>query len=167
MPLGLRSRARSAGAGTCVDCPEGYYTDSAGASACKACDGGTFAKGTGNAACETCDVGYVSTPAAVGCTPCERGTFANANVCEACSVGMYNSDEGSDTCEACPAHATTTSPGAQSVDECECKEHFYNENKGAKNARGDLDMGSDIVCAPVESNKPESSLPCTQPGSWG
>uniref|UniRef100_A0A7S3GGX5 Uncharacterized protein n=1 Tax=Palpitomonas bilix TaxID=652834 RepID=A0A7S3GGX5_9EUKA len=98
------------------------------------CDGfecpvGTF--GTVGTACQPCPAGEVAVSVgSSSCHVCSAGTFVPPNTvasaCSPCASGTYQASSGSTSCNQCPANTKTVSVGSTSIQDCVCKEDYYN-----------------------------------------
>jgi len=89
---------------SCIDCPNGYYSDTIGQSSCKECDAGRYQDQHGQTSCKACSVGRASYGKGKSlCSTCSAGKYANAgwNACGDCYYGYYSSS-GWENCAYCP-----------------------------------------------------------------
>ena len=153
----------SAGASPCSLCAPGTYSSSeAGVSPqiCRACPPNSFSQDAGSVSPSncTCIAGHYSASghvsAAVGCVPCEEGTFKakhGMQACSKCAAGLYSAP-GASTCRRCPEFSYSEAGGV-----CGCFKGFTGPNNGP--------------CRPCEAatykdvNGSSSCLPCP-PSSW-
>ena len=115
---------------TCTGaCPTGHYC-SAGVSEPLECPLGSFCP-LGSAAPTVCPSGRYGNATGLGaaqdCHICPAGSFCVAGRRLQCPSGSYNPYEGSSDeseCNLCPESSSTDTPGATSIDACQCNGGF-------------------------------------------
>lgn len=78
------------------------------------CEAGT-APYNGDGACAGCDLGHFAPANSGSCSPCPRGTYADAThsaTCTECAPGKVAHDPGTVLCEDCPAGRVSAGAGA-------------------------------------------------------
>ena len=84
------------------------------------CEAGT-APYNGDGACAGCDLGHFAPANSGSCSPCPRGTYADAThsaTCTECAPGKVAHDPGTIVCEDCPAGRVSAGAGASLCVEC-------------------------------------------------
>ena len=143
----LNGTFSSVGAGSCISCAAGSYSNTAGgASECTTCDAGKFCSdqavemvdcpagkysNNGAGACISCAAGSYSntTGGASECTTCDPGTACvdEATEMSVCPPGFF-SGAGSASCQICPKGTHSSSEGAAACVACNAGKYC---NEGA------------------------------------
>ncbi|KAK3269364.1 hypothetical protein CYMTET_22193 [Cymbomonas tetramitiformis] len=98
--------------GTCVACPDGFFTATSGASSCTPCPAGTYddTPGFPSVGCTRCPPGEftpdMNMSSSTGCNPCGPGTYQDKFMqtsCLDCPPGFFISVARSAECLKCPA----------------------------------------------------------------
>jgi hypothetical protein len=109
---------------------------------------------SGMGECTSCAPGRASSKGSLGCSDCTPGTIAavpGSAICAECAMGLYQFAAESTVCLRCRANALTVNTGARSVQECVCKEGYF-----------DCTSTELFVCKPDECNECPLDAKCDQ-----
>jgi hypothetical protein len=127
------------GSTACQACATGKYAATLGASVCLQCPEGSFSNQNGGTYCQSCSPGFFSASAAILCSNCAVGLFAELNESSSCSLcqsgrfssqtarsscifcveGKYQGNSGATFCASCPKGRYSPDPGLESCIQCE------------------------------------------------
>ena len=109
-------------ASTCIDCPQGYFTNQNRQGECVACALGYYQPNAKKYTCKACDTGkHTDQTAQPQCKNCAVGTYLNEmgqSTCKVCAVGKMQDEEGQSLCKDCLLMEFASAQGQSSCASC-------------------------------------------------
>ena len=164
---------------TCVNCPQGKFSEKVGVVVCQKCPMGKYSNGDGqisDSTCKDCGRGkYLDEEGKTSCLDCEAGKYQTDQgntICLDCEAGKYQTEHGAEECFECAAGKyseilaardpstclnctqNSVSPSGSSLPtHCECNIGYTGPNGGLCEA-----------CVPGTFKPSIGSLKCTECG---
>ena len=120
-PCDYGSFGNGTGASTCYDCLPGEIASLQALVACVSCTPGKYQNESHGSLCNNCEPGTFASGAALGCTLCDIGSYAQSSglsVCVSCEAGRFSNTLGSISCTPCLGGYFQANVGQQGCNVC-------------------------------------------------